>query len=450
MERSSSKLILSAIAAIASFTFIAMLLTAFTPQIALADRPPDAVKSVIYNGYKYRVEIDKDPVTGNPYKEQGAWFLGPINKKKSHYTVPNKMKFKYGGQTLKGQVVNVNKNSFKGCTKAKTITFKWGGGEIASKLFADCKNLRIFKSSVPLYKIGKSAFSKCKKLQTFKTSKGIKEIGSKAFCNCKNLRTFVANGVINEIGPQAFSGCTKLKAFNVKKNVRSVSKMAFYKCARLKTFVLKPIPASLIGEKAFYGCADLQSFVVKGTTDIGVSAFQNCINLKSFEAQYGIREIRARAFLGCPNLDEFECKDGFIEKVGVSAFENCKKLSSFPVMGCEGGETEYNNVGTRAFYGCTELTAFSINCGKHNWLDIAIGNEAFSGCTRLNSLSFGGNRPSTGTWIAVFKENAFKNCTSLSAIVNLDQINEIYGKEAFAGTPAYQQVVDQIEKNMMA
>ena len=70
---------------------------------------------------------------------------------------------------------------------------------------------------------------------------------------------------------------------------------------------------------------------------IGMSAFQNCINLSSVILSTGIHEINMYAFMGCTSLTTVEFPEGSMQcRIENSAFRDCTNLSSLilPDGGC--------------------------------------------------------------------------------------------------------------------
>ena len=67
--------------------------------------------------------------------------------------------------------------------------------------------------------------------------------------------------------------------------------------------------------------------IEKGITNIGQSAFSNCIKIKSISLPNSIKEIEIKAFSGCMNLERIEIPNSVL-RIGTSVFEGCNNLKS--------------------------------------------------------------------------------------------------------------------------
>jgi hypothetical protein len=124
-------------------------------------------------------------------------------------------------------------------------------------------------------------------------------------------------------------------------------------------------------------------------TDIGTSAFKDCIGLTAINLPATLKNIGLNAFAGCTAL------------TSVTLPESVKNLES------------------GAFAYCSNLA--SINIPRVN----NIGNDAFTDCNKLTSLVL----PSSVKYIG---QKAFYNCTSLS--VNIPDSVVTIGASAYSGT----------------
>ena len=76
-------------------------------------------------------------------------------------------------------------------------------------------------------------------------------------------------------------------------------------------------------------------------------AFHGCTSLKKVKNMQGLIEIEVHAFLGCHTLEELEF--GKLEFIGLSAFQNCRSLRSFNMPSVK-------RVEAGAFMQCVALT----------------------------------------------------------------------------------------------
>ena len=138
-----------------------------------------------------------------------------------------------------------------------------------------------------------------------------------------------------------------------------------------------------------------------------------------------ITELPAYAFRGCTNL------------VSVS-FPNCIYIgqSAFQITGNVGKDNlasvnmlKLKQIGATGFYGCAKLTELTFPYLQH------INATAFSGCSGLTKLDLGLNNDDILN--TYFSSNAFKDCTSLVALI-LRKTNQIYtlqNTNALTNTP---------------
>lgn len=156
----------------------------------------------------------------------------------------------------------------------------------------------------------------------------ITELGNFAFWNCLELKEISLRS-LEYIGNSAFCNCSKLERVVIGDNLKEVENSAFFGCETLSIIEL-PAKIKEIGFQAFMGCGLTKVRIPANICSIGDSAFNSCKSLREVEfygeivkGQTGM--IREKAFKDCRNLKEFIIPDG-ITSIGVSAFENCVQL----------------------------------------------------------------------------------------------------------------------------
>ena len=136
-------------------------------------------------------------------------------------------------------------------------------------------------------------------------------------------------------------------------------------------------------------CAD-------SVTNIGGSAFQQCVALSSVTIPDGVTSIDSYAFYSCYGLSSITIPNG-VTSIG-SAFESRYDLSSITIP------NSITSIGSRAFYSCYGLSSITIPNGV-----TSIGDNAFYYCSGLSSVSVPEGVTSIGG-------NAFYNCYGLGEI----------------------------------
>ena len=140
------------------------------------------------------------------------------------------------------------------------------------------------------------------------------------------------------------------------------------------------------------------SMLKKGTTSIGVNAFNNYYSLTSLNLPDGVTSIGDNAFLSCCSLTSLNLPDS-VTSIGDNAFLGCCSLTSINIP--EG----VTSIGNGAFYNCCSLTSINIPEGM-----TSIEDNTFYNCYSLTNI----NIPEGVTSI---RNNAFYNCYSLTDIV---------------------------------
>ena len=133
-----------------------------------------------------------------------------------------------------------------------------------------------------------------------------------------------------------------------------------------------------------------------------------------------VTSIESRAFYGCTGLTAISIPAS-VTSIGNSAFWGCTGLKSITIP------TRVTSIGDEAFYGCAGLTTISIPASV-----TSIGGGAFQGCTDLKSVSIpagvtsieagtfsgcaGLTAVSIPTSVTSIESNAFYGCTGLTSI----------------------------------
>lgn len=210
-------------------------------------------------------------------------------------------------------------------------------------------------------------------------------IGNGAFAGNRLITAYLPTSVTT-IGDNAFDGCVNLTSVTQRgssdeavfpASVTSIGNYAFEGCGKLNVKFGDAKALTTIGDNAFYGCTSLQQVV--------------------FEQGSALDYIGKEAFMesGVSVVDLAGTK---VTKIGFSAFEGCASLAKLTLP-----ETiEIINI--NAFYGCTNLSAVSVN-GTANNITF-IGSHAFYNC-KFNPSVIEDRAAAEG---ATIESDAFLNC----------------------------------------
>lgn len=112
-------------------------------------------------------------------------------------------------------------------------------------------------------------------------------------------------------------------------------------------------------------------FRVCPVTEIGSSAFKDCINLASVTMPDSVTKIGDSAFSGCTALTSITIPNSVTE-IGDSAFSDCTGLTSITIP------DSVTSIGNSVFSGCTGLTSITIEDGVTSiYSSLTFGERAF-------------------------------------------------------------------------
>jgi hypothetical protein len=289
---------------------------------------------------------------------------------------------------------------------------------IASNAFGVSTNLTSITIPGSVSNIGNYAFYGCPFLTNAIMLEGVSNIGAGAFGYCSNLASVSIPASVDSLGVQAFADCTNLASitvdpanlfytnvngvlFNISLttlveypaaangsctipgSVTDIGDSAFYDCLGL-TGITIPASVTNIGNYAFYGCLGLtNAAMANGVSSIGVAAFCFHTNLAGITIPGSVASIGNYAFFGCLSLTNASIANG-VTNIGVGAFCSCSGLTNIFVPG------SVASIGVDAFEYCTSLSNATIASGVNS-----IGEYAFWDYTNLAGVYFGGNVPAT-------------------------------------------------------
>ena len=235
--------------------------------------------------------------------------------------------------------------------------------------------------------IGNSAFRECSSLEKITLDPNLRKIEDYAFFGCENAVIGELPGNIEEIGNYAFYNCkTAIKDLDLSyTKLKKIGDYAFFGCSGIETIDLSSPRLTSIGAYAFYGCSNIKAIDIPDTvTELGVRAFNNCINAKTLYIGSGLTEINDYAFVGCGSLLEIVIPDT-ITKIGRNAFYNCSDITTLKLG------KNVKSIGAYAFSGLASLTSLEIPASVTE-----IGDYAFKGLKSVESVVISNNIESLG------------------------------------------------------
>lgn len=197
---------------------------------------------------------------------------------------------------------------------------------------------------------------------------GVTGIGERAFHNCENLTNIIIPDSVTSIGDVAFAFCTSLTDITIPDSVIHIGGWAFDYCTSLTSIT---IPNSV--------------------TSIGCAAFASCTSFTSITIPENVNIIEDSLFWGCKSLEKIKVNENnktYCDVDGVLFSKDKKTLLICPPIktGNYSVPKSVTNIGSYAFFACTELTSINIPDSV-----ITIGDCAFYHCIKLKGIIINGN-----------------------------------------------------------
>ena len=170
-------------------------------------------------------------------------------------------------------------------------------------------------------------------LQTLTLGNAVQTIPEN-FLQLTQISTLAIPASVKTIGAEAFVGSSKLSSISVaagNKNYDSrddcqaiISKATDELILGCSTTVI-PATVKSIGDKAFLNSPIEEISIPGSVSDIGISAFRNCTNLKHVELNEGLKTINSWAFASCEGNEEIVFPST-ITNIGGEAFGQWSSL----------------------------------------------------------------------------------------------------------------------------
>jgi hypothetical protein len=373
----------------------------------------------------------------------------------------------------KGKLPSIPRRAFFGCTALARVCLPESVKSFGQEAFFGCASIREFGFSDNVSAIGEGVLSGCHALKRLslpflgRTIDSPETIGFLLGTRGgTGLSTFselteisVSKGRIIANG---FQGLSSLVSVTLPTDLESIDDETFDGCLALKAINLAYLPKlRRVGARAFRGCSSLaQAEIPAGVESIGDECFSGDRSFNEATIPDSVITIGRDIFAGCESITRlrtpflgkndqepegcsyfFSKEDATLGKaclreitiargksLAPSAFEDYRELVSATLP------TGLEEVGDKAFFGCSSLSNVSLGVGTHR-----IGKEAFENCESLQRVD---NTDSVKT----LGEKAFGKCSSLSCILLLSL--EELGTGAFEECQRLQSIVlpDAVKK----
>ena len=315
------------------------------------------------------------------------------------------------------------------------------------------------------------AFNSCSNLTSITVEAGNPVYDSRNNCNaiiktatntlvqgCNN--TVIPSGVTS-IGNDAFLN-SLLESITIPEGVTSIGVMAFaYNSSggsSQLSSVFLPSTLTTIGEYAFELCTALTSITIpSNVTSIGSAAFDMCSSLTSITIPASVTSIGSSAFAYCNNLTSVVSQTTTPCTISNRAFDGISNSCTLTIptgttsaYTAAGWTTEVFGGGINEDSGGTIFHATITGSPQNKYVTFKVISEVFKTCQvgdgtnlALDNTSVSGNveLPSTvnGYTITAIADNAFKDCSHLSAVDIPEKVTSI-GESAFEGCTQIQTI----------
>ena len=303
--------------------------------------------------------------------------------------------------SISNNVNNIGMNAFQGCNNLTSVKLESDALVSADHTSSDRGRFRfVFGTQVKEYildeqvkSIGKYTFSNCYNLTKVEGLDHIQAIGDSAFFYCDSLKAISLDSV-KTIKNSAFQNCTGLVSVALGKELVDCGKDVFNGCTKIEKVSLscanvedwfqglEAIKELTVNESveaikdgAFSNCTGLTTAQIKGSKEIGNSAFSGCSSLSDITLPESLSRMGNSAFSGCNSLVSVDIPDN-VSSIGESTFEGCTRLDSISIP------AKVTIINHHTFKDCIGLQSIEIP----NHIK-TIGNKPFDGCVNLKSVS---------------------------------------------------------------
>ncbi|MBR5536670.1 MAG: leucine-rich repeat domain-containing protein, partial [Clostridia bacterium] len=320
-------------------------------------------------------------------------------------------------------VTSIGAYAFYNHSKLASVVMADTVEQIGNYAFYYCNSLAQINFGSELELIGRNAFYSCRKLASVTIPASVTELGENAFGHCTSLASVTFGSGMAEIPAGAFSNCTALNNVEIGAGITTIGEKAFSNCTGMTEITFRN-QAPQIANTAFQGDTVL-CVVPTYSSDWAEIVSQNFGGTLSWIVDKGLISTDMPWRLSINGTltisgtgDMYNFSRYYSEQTTAPWRNYLEQIRSIVI------EEGVTGIGTRAFYGCVNLTSVTIpdsvtRIGTNdNSMDYGF---VFGNCTSLTQFTIPKN-------VTVFSPSSFAGCSNLTAI------NVESGSTAFYGS----------------
>jgi hypothetical protein len=315
--------------------------------------------------------------------------------------------------TISEGVETIGSHAFANCSSLTNVSLPSTISVLNEFAFSNCSSLESI-SLEHITKIKESAFITCTSLESVEFSADLDEIGNWAFAQCAALESVSFENVtkLTTLGNYVFAGCAMLRSIDIPAGVRDIGVLTFYDCSRLSSITIPDSVETvdfgafnytrwyqdctddylIVGDGVLIKCTVHPSLIDlsgKGIKMIGGTTFYNAVAY-SESAEYGYKYAEI--------LENIVIPEG-VREIGQSAFEGCLSLKSITL------NKDLVRIHNSAFnlLVSSKIARATVNLEDCTKLEY-IGNYAFQGCAGIETLELPASVTSIGEYAFAYTQ----------------------------------------------
>ncbi len=195
--------------------------------------------------------------------------------------------------------------------------------------------------------------------------------------------------LVGTIGNEAFKNVANFSSMEIlsgenNSGINQIGDSAFENCVSLRSISFGP-NFQKIGSKAFHNCTELRAIDFNKTSSIGDGAFADCTALATLALPTTLQQLGTAAFMNCRSLTDY-----IPALPSMDAYNPSLKDHNSRIFGGSDTDVGINRndftVGSYAFANCTSLVGTKM-CQTSPPIDGTIGQYGmYAGCTKLEFI----------------------------------------------------------------